>query len=284
MWPLHRQDQQRPNRHLPSCCRRSWAHPLPPGLSGCSPGSRQRSSRRWCRRCVRRRRHGCWPPWPSQRRQCLAPGSQPSQRQGLPHPAGLAASVAASAGRRAAAIATTLRAGACFVTAPRFAAAARTAGASRAVEASRLAERRTCAGTGTAATEARRLRERPSIGITATTAKHGHSARFATGASPCFLERRLNRRYAAGGRGCATHHGRTSHACSAGGHARRTHSRTDGGTGTEVANATSATNARAGDDAGDKRGTRLTNMSNATQKTSITPSSSKFRVPVFILA
>ena len=32
------------------------------------------------------------------------------------------------------------------------------------------------------------------------------------------------------------------------------------------------------------RGTRLTSMSNATQKTSITPSSSKFSVPVFILA
>ena len=30
-------------------------------------------------------------------------------------------------------------------------------------------------------------------------------------------------------------------------------------------------------------GTRLTSMSNATQKTSITPSSSKFSVPVFIL-
>src|SRR5690606_29442346 len=132
--------------------------------------------------------------------------------------------------------------------------AARIAGASRAVKASRLAERRTCAGTGTAATKARRLRERSSIGITAsTTTKHGHSARFATGASPCFLERRPNRRHAAGGRGRTAHHGRASHAGRSGGHTRRAHSRTDGGTCTEVANAASATDPRAGDDAGDKR-------------------------------
>lgn len=48
--------------------------------------------------------------------------------------------------------------------------------------------------------------------------------------------------------------GRTSHACRLGHHTRRAHSRTDGGTCTEVANAASATDARAGDDAGDKRG------------------------------